>query len=204
MSADLFRRITNNIIDGTQELGDDGIFYLYTDNFDKDYSTGVEVTGNLNYKEWLILNASVNVFNYKIKGEIDGESIDRESTNWGGRLNTTFKFSQSSRFQATAYFRGSSVSAQGESGAMFYTNFSYRQEFFDNKLAATVSIRDPFATANFENTSYGPNFKNSFKREREPRIVFLTLSYKINNFKEERQGNDGGNEGGMDMGGGDF
>ncbi|MDX8338093.1 outer membrane beta-barrel family protein [Draconibacterium sp. IB214405] len=204
MSADLFRRVTNNKIDRTQELGEDGVIYMYTDNFDKDYSTGVEVTANLSYKKWLTVNTSVNVYDYKITGEIDGESIDQQSTNWGGRMNTTFKISQSSRFQVNAFFRGKSVSAQGESGAMFFTNFSYRQEFLDNKLSATVSFRDPFGTGRFERTSYGDDFKSWFRFEREPRVVMLTLSYKLNNFKEDRRGNRGGGDGGMDMDGGEF
>nr|WP_319271864.1 outer membrane beta-barrel family protein [uncultured Draconibacterium sp.] len=203
MSADLFRRVTNNKIDRTQELGEDGIFYLYTDNFDKDYSTGLEVTGNWNYKKWLILNASVNVYKYKITGELNGESIDRESTNWGGRMNTTFKITDDSRFQLNAFFRGKSVSAQGESGAMFFTNISYRQEFMNKRLSATVSVRDPLGTGRFERTSYGEDFESWFRFEREPRVVMLTLSYKINNFKEDRGGNGGGG-GDMDMGGGEF
>ncbi|QIA06740.1 outer membrane beta-barrel family protein [Draconibacterium halophilum] len=203
ISADLFRRVTNNKIDRFQELGDDGITYLYTDNFDKDYSTGLEVTGNLSYKKWLIVNASVNVYDYKITGELNGESIDRQSTNWGGRMNTTFKFSENSRFQLNAFFRGPSTSAQGESAAMFFTNISYRQEFMNKKLSATVSVRDPLGTAGFERTSYGDNFESWFRFEREPRVVMLTLSYKINNFKEDN-GNRGGGDGGMDMGGGEF
>jgi outer membrane receptor protein involved in Fe transport len=202
LSADLFRRVTNNKIDRTEVLGDDGIFYLYTDNFDKDYATGVELTGNLNHKEWLIVNASVNAFRYRITGDLDGEAFDRKSTNWGGRMNTTFKFAENSRFQITAFFRGPSVSAQGETKAMFFSNLSYRHEFLERKLSATLSLRDPFGTAMFERESFGDNFKSYFKWEREPRVVLLTLSYKINNFKEER-GNRGGG-GGMDMGGGEF
>jgi outer membrane receptor protein involved in Fe transport len=203
VSADVFRRVTNNKIDRTQELGEDGIFYLYTDNFDKDYSTGLEVTGNLSYKKWLTVNASVNVYDYKITGELNGESIDRQSTNWGGRMNTTFKFAENSRLQVHAFYRGKSVSAQGESGAMFFTNVSYRQEFMNKKLSATVSVRDPLGTGRFERTSYGDDFNSWFRFEREPRVVMLTLSYKINNFKEERRG-EGGGDGGMDMGGGEF
>ncbi len=203
MSADLFRRVTNNKIDRTEVLGDDGVFYLYTDNFDKDYATGVELTGNLNYNEWLILNASVNMFHYRITGVLNEESFDRESTNWGGRLNTTFKFAENSRFQITAFFRGPSVSAQGETKAMFFSNFSYRHEFLNKKLSATVSLRDPFGTARFERETTDVNFKNHFRWEREPRVVMLTLSYKINNFKEDRGGNRG-DGGGMDMGGGEY
>ncbi|WP_319500580.1 TonB-dependent receptor domain-containing protein [uncultured Draconibacterium sp.] len=203
VSADLFRRVTNNKIDRRQELGEDGIFYMYTDNFDKDYSTGLEVTGNLSYKKWLTVNTSVNVYDYKITGELNGESIDRQSTNWGGRLNTTFKFAENSRLQVNAFFRGKSVSAQGESGAIFFTNVSYRQEFMNKKLSATVSVRDPLGTGRFERTSYSEEFKSWFRFEREPRVVMLTLSYKINNFKEDRGGERGGDSG-MDMGGGEF
>jgi len=204
VSADLFRRVTNNKIDRTETLGDDGVFYLYTDNFDKDYSTGLEVTGNISVQKWLIVNANVNMFHYRITGDLNGESIDRESTNWGGRLNTTFKFSENSRLQLTGFFRGPSVTAQGNAKAMIFSNVSYRQEFLKNKLSATLSMRDPFGTANFRRENFGDDFTNSFKWEREPRVVFLTLSYKINNFKEDKNGNRGG-DGGMDMqGGGEF
>ncbi len=202
VSADLFRRISNNKIDRRTEQGEDGVFYYYTDNFDKDYATGIEITANFAYKKWLILNASTDIFHYQITGEIDGKSIDRESTNWGGRMNTTFKLGENSRFQATAFLRGPSVRAQGESKTMFFSSFAYRQEFLDKKLSATLSFRDPFGTAKYEGISYNTSFYNSFRFQREPRVVMLTLSYRINNFKEERNSNRGG--GGMNMEGAEF
>jgi len=55
------------------------------------------------------------------------------------------------------------------------------------KLSATLSIRDILGTAKWEGTAYGSNFKSSFKNSREPRVVMLTLSYKINNYKLDRQ-----------------
>ncbi len=205
VSLDAFHRITNNKIENFEELGEDGIYYMYSDNFDKDYSTGLELTGNVNFTKWLLVNASVSMFNYRITGDINGESIDRESTNWNGRMNTTFKFAQNSRLQLQGFFRGPSVSAQGETKSMIFTNVSYRHEFWDNKISATLSVRDPLGTAKFERESYGQDFKSWFEWRREPRVVMLTLSYKINNFKEDRGNNNGGggNEG-MDMGGGEY
>jgi outer membrane receptor protein involved in Fe transport len=199
VSLDAFRRVTNNKIDRTETLGDDGVFYMYTDNFDKDYSTGLEFTGNINFTEWLLVNASVSMYNYRITGELNGEAFDRESTNWSGRMNSTLKFTDNSRLQITGFYRGRSVSAQGESKAMFFSNLSYRHDFMDKKLTATISLQDPFGTGKFERESYGDNFKSQFRWEREPRVVMLTLSYKINNFKEDRRS--GGDGGGMDMGG---
>lgn len=199
VSLDAFRRVTNNKIDRTETLGDDGVFYLYTDNFDKDYSTGLEFTGNINFTEWLLVNASVSMYNYRITGELNGEAFDRESTNWSGRMNSTLKFTDNSRLQITGFYRGRSVSAQGESKAMFFSNLSYRHDFMDKKLTATLSLQDPLGTGKFERVSYGDNFKSQFRWEREPRVVMLTLSYKINNFKEDRRS--GGDGGGMEMGG---
>ncbi len=204
LSLDAFHRVTNNKIDRYSVLGDDGVYSLYTDNFDKDYATGLEFTGNVNFAKWLIVNASTSMYRYRITGTLEGASVDRTSTNWTGRVNTTFRFSDNSRMQIQGFFRGPSVSAQGDRDAMIFTNVSYRQDFMRKKLTATVSVRDPFGTARFEGESYGDNFKRWFRWEREPRVVMLTLSYKLNNFKEDRNnGGEGG--GGMDMdSGGEF
>jgi outer membrane receptor protein involved in Fe transport len=201
ISLDGFHRITNNKIEG-YETRENDIFILRSDNFDRDFSTGVELTGNINFTKWLMVNASASMYQYKISGNFNGESFNRESTNWNGRMNTTLKFSDNSRFQVNAFYRGPSVSVQGESKAMFFSNLSYRHDFFNNKLTATVSVRDPLGTAKFERESYGPDFNSWFQWKREPRVVMLTLSYRINNFRENR-GERGGNGEGMDNGGGD-
>ena len=205
VSLDGFHRVTHNKIERLDSIGTDGIFYSSPDNIGKDFSTGVEVTGNLNVTKWLLLNASVSVYNYRIKGELNSGEIDRESTNWNGRLNATFKIADNSRLQVNSFYRSPSVSAQGDSKATFFSNVSYRHEFFKKKLTATVSVQDPLRTARFERKSYGDNFKSWFKFEREPQVVMLTLSYKLNNFKEDRRGGASeNNSGGMDMGGGEF
>ena len=148
----------------------------------------------------MTVNASVSSFHYRISGEINGETFDRESNNWSGRMNTTIKFSGESRMQIQGFYRGRSVSVQGESKASFYSNIAYKQDFFKKKLTATISVQDPLGTGQFERESTGADFKSSFRFAREPRVVMLTLSYKINNFKsDDRGGNPGG--GGMDMGG---
>lgn len=201
LSLDGFYRITRNKIEG-YETFEDGIFYLRSGNFNKDYSTGAELTGNINFTDWLLVNATASLYRYRITGEIFGNSIDRESTNWNGRLNTTLKFTDNSRMQINGFFRGPSVSAQGETKSMIFTNVSYRHEFFDKKLSATISVRDPLGTGKFERISYGPDFSSWSRWTREPRVFMLTLSYRINNFKSEQRNGAEGGDGGMDMGGG--
>lgn len=204
ISIEAFHRVTKNKIERVETLGDDGIFYLSSENLSKDYSTGMELMGNAEFTKWLTVNASVNLFRYRLTGELDGESIDRNSTNWSGRINTTLKFTSNSRMQIQGFYRGPSVSAQGESKSFFYSNIAFKQDFLKKKLTATLSLQDPFRMAKFERESYGENFYSRFKFEREPRVVMLTLSYKINNFKSDERGGQPGGGGGMDMGGGDM
>jgi hypothetical protein len=146
-----------------------------------------------------LVNTSFSLYNYKLKGEVLGKSVDRESTNYSGRLNATIKFSGDSRMQLTGFYRGPSVSAQGDQKGMIFTNLSYRQDFMKKKLSATLSVRDLLGTAKFEGTSFGDDFKSSFKMQREPRVLMLTLSYKINNYKMDKQApSEQQGQGGMD------
>lgn len=186
LSFETFYRTTNNLITRIQkQVGQ--ISYMTMDNLNRDYSMGGEIMGNIDFTKWLLVNASFSLYNYQLKGEVLGQSVDKQSTNYSGRLNATVKFSPESRLQLTGFYRGPSVSAQGDQKGMVFTNLSYRQDFMKKKLSATLSVRDLLGTAHFEGTSYGDGFKSSFKMTREPRVVMLTLSYKINNYKMERE-----------------
>lgn len=200
VSLETFYRTTNDLITRVQEMKDDGIFYMSAQNLNRDHSLGGELMGNINITKWLLVNTSFSLYNYKLKGDVLGKSVDRESTNYSGRLNATVKFSPDSRMQLTGFYRGPSVSAQGDQKAMMFTNLSYRQEFMKKKLSATLSVRDLFGTGKYEGSAFGDDFKSTFQMKREPRVVMLTLSYKINNYKMDKQApaEQSGQGGGMD------
>ncbi|MGD9556529.1 MAG: TonB-dependent receptor [Mangrovibacterium sp.] len=204
ISLEGFYRVTNGLITHIDSLGDDGILYESTVNLNHDYSLGAELMADINPTKWMQVNSSLSVYNYRIEDQSGGETIERESTNIDGRLNTIFKFSSNSRLQLMAMYRGPSISAQGDRKGMLFTNASYRQDLMKKKLTATVSLMDIFGTGKFEGTNFGPNFKSYSRFKREPRILTLTLSYKINNYKADRsEQREGGND--MDFGGnGDF
>ena len=186
ISFETFYRSTNNLITRLQTMVGD-ISYMTMDNLNSDMSLGGELMGNIEANKWLLINTSFSLYDYQMKGEVLGVSADRQSTNYSGRLNTTFKFSADSRLQLTANYRGPSVSAQGDQKGMMFTNVSFRQDFMKKKLTATLVMRDVLGTAKFGGTTYGDGFKSTFRMQREPRVVSLTLSYKINNYKLDKQ-----------------
>ena len=186
VSLETFYRTTNNLMTRLTNV-ENGISYMTVDNLNRDYSMGGEIMGNINIAKWLLINTSFTLYNYKLKGEVLGKSVDKESTNYSGRMNATVKFSTDKRLQLTGFYRGPSVSAQGDQKGMVFTNVSYRQDFMKKKLSATLSVRDVLGTMRMQGTSNGDNFKSTFKMTREPRVVMLTLSYKINNYKMDRE-----------------
>ena len=186
VSLETFYRTTNDLMTRITEVKD-GISYLTSENLNRDYSMGGEIMGNINATKWLLINTSFSLYDYKLKGEVLGVSVDKESTNYSGRVNATIKISPESRVQLTGFYRGPSVSAQGDQKGTVFTNVSYRQDFMKKKLSATLSCRDLLGTMRMQGTSNGDNFKSTFKMTREPRILMLTLSYKINNYKMDRE-----------------
>jgi outer membrane receptor protein involved in Fe transport len=183
LSLETFYRSTKDLM-SRKESKQGNVNVMTMANFDNDYSLGAELMGNINFTKWLLVNASFTVYDYRLVGD----SVDKGSTNYSGRLNTTIKFNQDSRLQLTGNYRSGSVSVQGEQKAMLFTNISYRQDFMKKKLSATLSLRDVFGTAKFEGSNVGPNFVSNFRFQREPRVLMLTLSYKINNYKMDREG----------------
>lgn len=176
---------------------ENNVILLTFDNISDDFSLGSELMVNFASLKWLELNASATIYRYWIEGEIQGEEIDARSNNWNTRLNSTFNITSKTRLQLTGFYNGPSVRAQGTREAFYYASLALRQDLFDRKLSATLQVRDLFGTMKYEFTSNGPNFESFVRFTREPQVVMLSLSYKLNNFKQRR----GENRGGGDMGG---
>ena len=204
VSLDAFYRQTMDVNDRITEVLDDGTYLLTSANVGDNKSTGGELMLNLNLAKWLLVNTSVSIYQYELQGEVLGEYISRSSLNKDGRMNATFKFSSNSRLQLDGNYRGPSVSAQGDRKGSFYSNISYRQELMNRKLTATLSMQDIFGSGGWRGTNNGTNFNSAFKFKHEPRVVQLTLSFKLNNYKTEngKNGGDGTNE--MEFDGGAY
>ena len=161
------------------------VLIMTTKNLNDDNSAGAEFMLNLSVKNWLIINSSINIYKYWLKGTIEGEKVNTASNNWDMRLNTSFFLSTKSRIQAIIMYNGPSITAQGDRGAFYFANLAYRQDFLDRKLSATISVQDIFGTMKHEFRTYSSTLNSHMRFEREHQIVTLTLSYKLNNFKNQ-------------------
>jgi outer membrane receptor protein involved in Fe transport len=207
VSLEGYYRITENKIDMYMSRYNDSIYGITFANLDKDYSLGVELMTNIVPARWLRINLSGDLFDYRLKGSLASENVDRHSTNWSTRLSTTFLITENTRIQLDGFYNGPSVSAQGKRYGSFGSSLSLRQDFLKKQLNVILNIRNPFGTMKFGGTSSGEDFNQTFKMKPAPNMITLTLSYKINNYKKqngEGKGNSENDSEGSDMGGNEF
>lgn len=190
VSLEGYYRIKSDIISRVFEFNNDEGYVLHTfENLNKDYSLGTEVMLNFEPAKWLTFNLSGSIYNYRIKGELNGENIDRESTNWNTRLNSTVKFSQFTRLQLQAGYRGTSVTAQGTRKGYLSTNLALRHDFLKRKATVIIQVRDLFGTMKRDFTVENDTFYEHSVMQRESQIVQLSFSYRINNYQVKKNKN---------------
>jgi outer membrane receptor protein involved in Fe transport len=200
VSFETYYRINKNKITQIQRQWEDGIVLQTFQNLNRDFSLGAELMVNLSVTKWLDLNGSVNVYDYRLEGNVEGVDISAGSTNWDGRLNSTVKLPEDFRVQVTLIYRGPTVTAQGESTDFLMTNVAIRKDFMNRKMNAILSVRDLFSTGKREFITNGIGFYAYDYFKRESPVVNLSLSYIINNYKRQRDGSGRGD----DAGGGDI
>jgi len=191
VSIEGYYRINKNKITRIRTLQDDGSILHTYENLNKDFSLGIELMANMAFTKWLNVNASVNVYDYRLEGTIEEEDIENSSTNWSGKLNATMKFKNDFRIQLSGIYRGPTATVQGTREGYFVTNIAVRKDFFDRNFSATLSARDIIKTAKYEATTYGDGFYSYSKFEREAPIISLNLSYIINNYKKQKSPKNG-------------
>jgi len=200
-----YYRKTNNEITRLTSLYTDEITMMTFDNLDSEKNMGVELMVNTELTNWWNVNVSGNYFRYQVNDQRNGTDITRESDNWSLRFNSDFSFFENSRLQLRGYYRGPSVTIQGERSSFFYTSVAYRQDFLNKNLNLTLSMRDVFGTMEHEFITDQPNFYSKRKFKRESQIMRLSVSYKINDYKRKRnRRGEGGPEVEMEGGEGEF
>ncbi|MCF8304389.1 MAG: TonB-dependent receptor [Bacteroidales bacterium] len=181
-----YYRKTLNEITRLQSPYDQQTMLMTFENLNSEESLGLELMLNSDITKWWKLNLSGTFYHFQVNDEIEGQDISRESDNWRTRMNSTFDLTKSTRLQASIYYNAPSVTIQGERSGFFFTSMAVRQDMLQNKLSLTLRMRDLFNTMEHEFIADQPTYYTYNKRDREWPVVRFSVSYKINDYKRER------------------
>jgi hypothetical protein len=185
-SIEGYYRVTHNKVEHIESIYDQNIMLNTIENVGTDYSLGTEFMLKVEPFSWWRVNLMGSLFDYRVEGELNGQSFDEGSFNWNLRIGNSIELMSTMRLQVDGMYRSASASSQGERVGFFMTNVALRKDFFDRALSATLQVRDLLGTADRESTSQGVDFYNYSLRERKSPMVMFNLKYNFNNFKEER------------------
>jgi len=203
LSAEMYYHVTDNKIEGVREVYQDNIMLSTRANVGSDYALGTEIMLNTDFTKWWQSDISGNFYNYRVRGEIDGDPLDRETFTWSVEWNSIFKIGENTRIQITPEYDSREIEGQETEEATFEVDGAIRQSFLDNNLSLTLQVRDIFNTDRHESVTEGRNF-NAYRlyTHRAP-IVMLNMTWRINNYVNEGSnrsaGDGGGDEGGGEM-----
>lgn len=189
-SAQTYYRQSDNSILRTQRLDENGYMTMSFMNAAETEVAGAEISTSITLIPWLRLDPSVNLFNRKMTGTINGVDLVTEKFSWSSRLNSTFILSPTTRLQLMMNYFGKQVDIQQTTDPIFMLTISARQELLDKKLVATLSAQNLFNTGKFGFNSVGSNFNMIGSFRPEAPVFRLSLSYNFNNYKNTSRTND--------------
>lgn len=152
-------------------------------NVGHDYSTGLELSGQLQLTRWWNVNLNGSLYHYKVKNQYKAGGGNEQSTNYDIVWNNAFDVLKNTRIQLDGNFVGPSVTTQGRTDAFWYVNLAVKQQLMKRKLSATLAFRDVFNSARYVSNITTSNLQSMTRIRPNYPLVTLTLSYTFNNFK---------------------
>lgn len=202
-TASVFYRKTSDVIQRVSRLHAEGITWNTWENITDGQSIGIEFIGAYEVAKWMRLNANLSYFREIInayESEDGFYKIERaEDYTWTARLNAQFNIGKTSTLQVSGNYAAPSIMAQGRQDEMYFADIAWRTDFWDRKATFSLRLSDVFDSRKFSGESWGPGFNTVSERKRDSRVLYIGLSYRINNYQRQRDRmrNRNGNE--MDM-----
>lgn len=195
IAIEAYFRQTNNKIERITTLLPNNILMHTFENLTKDQALGVEFMANAQLLKFWRLNFSMNVFNYSIEGDIIETDATQTMNTWSMRLNNSINLKWGTKIQLSGFYTAPSITSQGDRAGFFMTHMGAKQSFFKNKLDVSIGIRDIFSTMKHEFTKNTSSYHLYHLFDMDAPSFSIELTYKINNYKPQRQKRNSENDG---------
>jgi len=183
LSASAFHRSRKDKIERLRVPYQAGVTLDSMANVGHDYSTGLEISAQMQATRKWNVNINGSYYHYKIENEYKTENGDETSNNYEITLNNSYDAGKNTRVQLDGNFVGPSVTTQGKTNSFWYVNMAVRQQLLNRKLNATLSFRDVFNSARYVSNISTANLKSVTHIRPNYPLITLNLSYTFNNFK---------------------
>ncbi len=172
----VFYKLTTDKITSYSQLIDSNITLNTSINSESEVSYGAELLVNGSFTRDLSLNGSLSFYNQ----ELNSDSLASNSnTTFAGRLFANYNLPWDMGVQLTYFYSGKMLTSQGEVKPVSSFDIGFRKDFMDKKLSLNLRASDIFNAVKMSGTTTTETYTQQFNRQRESRVVSLTLAYKF-------------------------
>ena len=206
LSASIYYRFSDNVIERVRYLDDDNVMYTTFENISKRQSLGIELVSKNKLCKWINLTTTVNGYYSKMNDVYYDTDLDgtpdllyeaQDNFSWDIRLMANFIMPKNFSAQLTGGYRSPQVVAQGTSRGSYSIDLGVRKSFLNKKLNLALSVRDVLNSRRWANTTYGDNFWQYSEFIPRGTTFSLTLTYNFGNTQGKRKTNS--NQNNMNM-----
>ena len=201
ISLEGYYRHTKNKIDRVANVREDEVVVFTSENLNEDRSIGAEAMINYMPMKMLNLNLSGNFYHYEIEGDIVESDVETSTEVWDARFMATYMLmSTGTKFQINGFYRGPSITSQGERKGFFMMGAAINQDLFNRKLSISLNSRGLIGSFKHENTHMTEYMYSHNIFERESPVVNLTLTYRFNDYNDSKRNSGNGDTEVVDFG----
>ncbi len=170
----------------------DDIFITTPINIDYEIRSGIELSILYNPLKWLQINAEMNYYHFKQKGNYMQENLDYDSDNFTARLSTQIKLQSKFSFQGRYNFRGEKRNAQTINEALQSIDFGLSKLLLKDKATIVFDVTNAFNLRQNKSVTTGTDYivkENSIPNAARYRLSFV-YRFNLTDPKVIRQAND--------------
>lgn len=207
--ASLYYKLTQDLVQQYSWIYNDAMWSTRA-NLATAHSSGLELILKNRFKV-VSLTYNANLYFYALKGGdfnvttvMPGQGIierevtikDKSDFSWAGQISADFSLPADFRLQASGNYRSARATAQGKSLHNYNINLGLKRSFFNQKLAATLAVRDLLNSRKRRSETWDETFYQESEFKFSGRTLSLNLSYNFGstsskNKKMEKENNDG-------------
>lgn len=170
----------------------DEIFITTPINIDYEIRSGIELSTLYNPLKWLQVNAEMNYYHFKQKGNYMNENLDYSSENFTARLSTQIKLPSKFSFQGRYNFRGEKRNAQTTNEALQSIDFGLSKLLLKDKATIVFDVTNAFNLRQNKSVTTGTDYiinENSIPNAARYRLSFV-YRFNLTDSKGIRQAKD--------------
>ncbi len=188
LSAGLFYRYTENVIQRVSKLNDMGVMENTYENINYSHNAGLElIAKNRLFKNHLDLTTTLTGY-YFCLGENETYGIERsEKFSWNARINANVKIISNLSAQITAFYNAPQLVAQGNIDHRYGLNAGIKASFLNKSLNINFTVNDILnSRSQSMRSSWGDNFYQESGTTSIGRSYRLSISYNFGNMQRKK------------------